>query len=106
MPRLHENITICADSNMECVNRVKNEILAGTNDTFKCDCPYGCHDIKFDMELSSTPIFNELAEQKGLFSKNATILHVYYQRGFYRSQDKDELIGFTEFLCKFFFFLN
>lgn len=101
MPRPDENVTICGRSEDKCVSRVRDEIHVGTNDTFKCNCPYGCHDIKFDMELSSTPIFGEAPhiKNKGLSAGNASILHVYYQRGFYRSQDKKELIGFTEFLC-------
>lgn len=102
MPRIHENVTICGRSEVECVDRVRDEIHVGTNTSFKCKCPYGCHDIKFEMELSSTPIFEAapLIKKEGLLSGNASILQVYYQRGFYRSQDKKELIGFTEFLCK------
>lgn len=91
---------MCDHSDLECVNRVRDELHAGMTDSFKCDCPYGCHDIKFDMELSSTPIFKDLMKKKGVLAENASILQVYYQRGFYRSQDREELIGFTEFLCE------
>lgn len=28
-------------------------------------------------------------------------MHVYYESSYYRSSSKEELIGFTEFLCEF-----
>lgn len=103
MPRIHPNITICGRANNGCVEKLRHEIHVGTNDSFKCDCPYGCHDIKFEMELSSTPIVDKVLPvvgKVGHSASNTSILQVYYKRGYYRSQDKEELIGFTEFLCK------
>lgn len=60
------------------------------------------------MELSAAPIFEEapLVKKNGLTAGNTSILEVYYQRGYYRSQDKEELIGFTEFLCKYIIYLR
>lgn len=102
MPRLDKNITICGIKDAECVNNVKQELQLGQNDSFKCDCFYGCDAIKFDMGFSATPIYGEspIIRRKGLSVGNTSILHVYYQRGYYRGSDKEELIGFTEFLCK------
>lgn len=101
MPRL-ENITICGRKDAECVNNVKEELQLGLNDSFKCDCFYGCDAIKFDMGFSATPIYGKspIIRRNGLNVENTSILHVYYQRGYYRGSDKEELIGFTEFLCK------
>lgn len=31
------------------MNNVKEELQLGPNDSFKCDCFYGCYAIKFDM---------------------------------------------------------
>lgn len=61
--------------------------------------------IKYEMGLSSTPIFQKSAFVKkwNITTENTGVLHVYYQNTFYRSQNKEELIGFTEFLCKYFF---
>lgn len=33
------------------------------------------------------------------FSKNLAVMHIYYEDNFFRSNTKEELIGFTEFLC-------
>lgn len=102
MPRLYTNITICGLSRLNCVQNVQQEFLMGRNDSFKCDCYYGCNGIKFDMALSATPIFENapFLKRKGVTAANTSILNVYYQRGSYRGQNKEELIGFTEFLCK------
>lgn len=103
MPRLDHNISICGLSNSKCISYVQRELLSGMNDSFKCECYYGCDAIKFDMGFSATPIFQDapFLSKSNLTASNASILHVFYQRGYYRGQSKEELIGFTEFLCKF-----
>lgn len=103
MPRPHHNMTICGHADAECVDRVKMEIQTATNDSFKCNCPYGCHAIKYEMGLSATPIFDQapILRKRNLSTENTAILHVYYQSSYYPSQNKEELIGFTEFLCEF-----
>lgn len=103
MPRLNRNISICGLSNSKCISHVQRELLLGTNDSFKCECYYGCDAIKFDMGFSATPIFKDapFLSKRNLTASNTSILHVFYQRLYYRGQNKEELIGFTEFLCKF-----
>lgn len=95
MPRIDNNITVCGRKNSECVKNVKNELQLGLNVSFKCDCYYGCDAIKFDMGFSATPIYGNspIIKRKGLDVLNTSILHVYYQRGYYRGSDKEELIG-------------
>lgn len=81
MPRLLPNISICGRLENDCIQKLRDEIHVGSNSSFKCVCPYGCHDIKFEMELSSTPIF-ECAPQikkSGLSAGNASILQgIFY----------------------------
>lgn len=103
MPRRHHNMTICGRSDSACVSKVKKEIRSDRNDSFRCDCLYACHAIKYEMSLSSTPIFNQtpLLRSSGVDAENAAILHIYYQSSYHRSQKKEQLVGLTEFLCKF-----
>lgn len=102
MPRPHRNMKICGRTDSECVDKVRLELQLAMNDGFQCDFPYGFNAIKYDMSLSSIPIFDRapILKKNHLLYKNAAILHVYYQSTFYRSENKQELIGFTEFLCK------
>lgn len=102
MPRRHHNVTICGQSNYQCVDSVKHAIRSKRNDSFSCHCLYGCHAIKYEMSLSSTPIFNQanILTNNGISAENVAILHVYYQSTVYRSQKKEQLVGLTEFLCK------
>lgn len=34
------------------------------------------------------------------FRSSIAVVHIYYEESFFRSYTKEELIGFTEFLCK------
>lgn len=102
MPRRHHNITICGQSDSKCVKNVKNAIQTRKNDTFRCNCLYGCHAIKYEMGLSATPIFDQasILKNKKISAADVAILHVYYQSTVYRSQKKEQLVGLTEFLCE------
>lgn len=101
MPRPHRNLTICGRSDYACVHKTKHNIRSVRNESFRCYCLYACHAIKYEMGLSSTPIFDRapLVIKNNLTAENAAILHVYYQSSFYRSQNKEQLVGLTEFLC-------
>lgn len=57
--------------------------------------------------FSATPIYGKspIIKRKGLSMGNTFILHLYYQRGYYRGSDKEELIGFTEFLFSMWFYI-
>lgn len=99
MPRFHHNITVCGHSDAKCVDTVREEIQADENDEI---CQNGCHAINYEMALSSTPILEQapILKKMGIVGKNAGILHVYYQNSYYRSQNKEQFTGLTEFLCK------
>lgn len=103
MPRPHHNLTICGQSDSACIDKVKTEIRSEKNESFLCDCLYGCHALRYEMSLSSTPIFNQapLLKNSGVDAENAAILHIYYQSSYHRSQKKEQLVGLTEFLCNF-----
>lgn len=106
MPRPYHNVTICGRSDAVCISGVKKEIRSAQNDSFRCDCLYACHAIKYEMSLSSTPIFTQtpILRNTGVDANNAAILHIYYQSSYYRSQKKEQLVGLTEFLCNDFSF--
>lgn len=108
MPRPHRNVTICGRSDAACIGAVKKEIRSARNDSFRCDCLYACHAIKYEMSLSATPIFNRapILRNSGVDAQNAAILHIYYQSSYYRSHKKEQLVGLTEFLCKFSLFCS
>lgn len=102
MPRFSSNVTICGHLNAECVEKVLYEINTARNQSFNCGCYYGCDAIKYEMSFSSNPIFADtpFLKQNRLTAQNVSVLQVYYQRSYFRGQKIEELIGFTEFLCK------
>lgn len=55
------------------------------------------------MGTTATPIFQNapFLKKKNLTASNIAILHVFFQYGYYSSQIKEELIGFTDFLCTY-----
>lgn len=101
MPRFHDDITICGRSDDGCVNEVTRALESKTNKSFVCECLPGCYAINYDTEISLTPLLarSPLLQQRGLDPSNTAIAHIYYKDFSVRSQKKEELIGFTEFLC-------
>lgn len=103
MPRFDDNTIICGRSDNDCVNRVTELLKLKTNDSFQCECLPGCFAINYDTEMSFTKLIagSPLLQFHRLHDRNAAIVHVYYKGNSFRSQRKDELIGFTEFLCEY-----
>lgn len=101
MPRFEDNITICGRSNDICVDYIKNQIQGQSNESFICNCLPGCFEVNYDSEVSMAPIFQQtpILAKRNLFGPNISVAHMFYKKNFFRSQKKDELIGFTEFLC-------
>lgn len=106
MPRFDEQTIICGRSDNDCVNRVTELLKLKTNASFQCECLPGCFAINYDTEMSFSKLIagSPLLQQHHLHERNAAIAHFYYRGNSFRSQRKDELIGFTEFLCKHSFF--
>lgn len=105
MFRPNHNIPICGQENAKCVDEVGRELLSRRNVSFICECYPGCDSVKFDMGTTATPIFQNapFLKKKNLTASNIAILHVFFQYGYYSSQIKEELIGFTDFLCTYLF---
>lgn len=85
---------------------VDREIRIKENASFRCnDCLTGCYAINYDSAFSTAKIFNKIPflRQNKLDPKNIAIVHVYYSQSTFRSQQKEELVGFTDFLCKIFY---
>lgn len=103
MPRLYRNISICGPTEFKCVDRVKNEIHLKRNSSFECShCLSGCFALNYDPAFSTARIFERdpfLLKHK-LDAENVAILHTYYAASSFRSQKKEEFVGFADFLCK------
>lgn len=104
MPRLHENINICGSSQAECVSVVRKELRKKNNESFICDCLLGCWSINYKTELSITHLFERspLLQDYASNKSSLAVLHAYFKDAHFRSSKKEEYIGFTEFLCKYF----
>lgn len=72
------------------------------NDSFSCNCLPGCFELTYDTEVSTAPLLpNEaLLKDSGITAQNVSIMHIFYENSYFRSQSKGEILGFTEFLCK------
>lgn len=103
MPRFVDDITICGRVDDACVEDVTEQLNAQKNSSFVCDCLPGCFEINYDAEVSMAPILREapILKKRGLSEPNVSVAHIFYKNNFFRSQKKDELIGFTEFLCEY-----
>lgn len=103
MPRIHSNITICSYSDYECAKKVERELLIKRDPRFKCEqCLSGCFAINYENTFSTAKLFDKspyFAHNK-IDPNNVAFLHIYYARSTFRSQTKEELVGFTDFLCK------
>lgn len=102
MPRFTDDIVICGRTDDSCVDDVTARINAQKNESFICECLPACFEINYDASVSMAPILHEapILKQNGHQEQNVSVMHIYYQKNYFRSQKKDELIGFTEFLCE------
>lgn len=101
MPRLYKNINICGPTDFECVKRVNNEIYLKQNASFECShCLSGCFALNYNPSFSTAKIFERDAFllSNNLDAKNVAILHTYYAASSFRSQKKEEFVGFADFL--------
>lgn len=101
MPRLYQNINICGPSEFECVKRVNNEIHLKRNSSFECGhCLSGCFALNYNPAFSTAKIFerDSFLLNNNLDAENIAILHTYYATSSFRSQKKEEFVGFADFL--------
>lgn len=100
MPRFYDDITICGRADEECVERTTRNIQEHNSTDFDCNCLPACVEVSYDSELSMAPLLPEapILKKQGLLGPNVSVMHIFYKHNYFRSQKKDELIGFTEFL--------
>lgn len=109
MPRINVNTKICNRAESKCYNPIRISIERGDNTQYRCKCMPGCDELNYFGEQSSAPL-----ETTNFFQKDASkiksypietikrdigIVQIFYADSFFRAYVKEELIGFTEFLC-------
>lgn len=102
-PREHGNISICGVTDISCVRMIDQQMISERNESFKCDhCLAGCFAINYDTTYSTGKIFEKIPfiRRNNLLTENVAIVHIYYGQSTFRSQHREELVGFTDFLCK------
>lgn len=109
MPRIEPDINICGPVDWQCYDDVKDAMDLGVSKNFTCTCIPACFGINYDTETSVSRLLDNshgirekmLREMPSEYrQKNIAVLQIYYKENFFRSQNKEELIGFTEFLCE------
>lgn len=109
MPRIAPDLNICGPIDWECFEDVKENIDLGMNHSFTCSCMPACYGITYDTELTMSKLLdNSYSIREPILRRmtpeyrrnNIAVLQIFYKENLFRSQNKDELIGFTEFLCK------
>lgn len=117
MPRIAPDLKICGPIDWSCYEDVKDAMDLRLNDSFTCSCMPSCYAVSYDTEISISKLLERSygIREKMLRSmttdyvkENIAVVQIYYKESLFRSQNKEELIGFTEFLCKrfrcFYFF--
>lgn len=102
MPRPYADINICGRQENGCVYEVTKQLQLQRNASFICDCLPGCSSISYESEVSMARIMpgSMLMRKYRLNESSTGILHVFFRERYFRSQKREEIIGFTEFLCK------
>lgn len=132
MPRLHNDTNICNQKDFKCYNRLSTVADLGIDDSITCKCMPGCFEINYKPSVYISELGNgsymmrerELTEKdlqrlvyirsiywslKEFFFENRksiAVVHIYYEESYFRSFTKEELIGFTEFLCRLYAHLD
>lgn len=81
---------------------VDREIQLKQNSSFKCShCFTGCFQLNYDSSFSTAKIYDRVPflQKRNLNPKDISIVHIYYGQSTFRAHKKDELVGFTDFLC-------
>lgn len=103
LPRLIDDITICGRSDDVCVRHVTTQIAAQTNSSYECDCLPGCFELTYDGQVSMAPMLDNttILRNQNFSAPNVSVLHIFYKKKTLRSERKEELVGFTDFLCRY-----
>lgn len=111
MPKIYDDIKICSRQDASCYEKIRIAIELQDNTSLSCTCLPGCYEISYQRELTTSALGNKDSHVIKLefmqnipyeYAKdNIAILHIFFLDTSFRSYTKGELIGFTEFLCKF-----
>lgn len=109
LPIIREDVNICGGADQLCVQNVMHMIESKTNDSFMCNCLPSCYAINYEAAISAAPILTQASHSHVEYKSSVlsshdvsdlAILNIFFMENSFRSQIKEELIGFTEFLCK------
>lgn len=99
MPKTDHNVSICGTKDIRCVIDTYRYLKSKK---VSCDCLPGCFELSYQSEISMSPL-NQNAKnfhQNHLDVDDLAVLHIFFREHYFRSQKKQELITFTELLCK------
>lgn len=115
LPKIDPNTTICSPAKSKCTQDVQRK-MESADENITCEnCAPACYELSYDTVITSTELvngnFTTREDIPEMFFKHElergesdlAIVHIYYGNNFFRSTVKEELFGFTEFLCEFFF---
>lgn len=100
MPKMNEKMSICGRNDQPCVATTSKKIQDKINSHYACECLPGCFSLSYSSEISMAPL-NEHAEVFDAMHVNANnmaVLHVFFNEHYFRSQQKEELVSFSDFL--------
>lgn len=107
MPRWNDSASVCGHTDAKCSRSVRLAIENVHNRTFECDCLPGCFEISYRADVSTAllgsgfrmpdPVLNRTPTAYA--RDNLVMMHFYYDHKYFRGEQKEELLGFTEFLC-------
>lgn len=97
MPKVDPYVPTCGNQATECIAKVSKYVSAKN---FSCDCLPGCFALSYSQKVSISPLNlkAEVFKDKHLNGENMTILHVYYDDYYFRSQNIEEFVDFSDFL--------
>lgn len=117
LPKVDPNSTICGPKDNKCTREVQRK-MESADKNISCEiCAPACYELGYDTVITSTQLVKGnfitkedlpdkfFAEDLDGGESDLAIVHFYYGNNFFRSIDKEELFGFTEFLCEFFILL-
>ncbi|XP_011645500.1 pickpocket protein 28-like [Pogonomyrmex barbatus] len=117
MPK-SSNTPICGKKDDPCAKRARramevklyDEDLTNSNVTKipSCNCWPGCFEINYRIELSQNKLIPTFQTAKryvkknmNYFTENMAVVHLFFVDSQFTKHIKNELFGFTEFLCRY-----
>lgn len=105
MPKIYNDVNICGRTDDECISHMRSIQKLKVNQSVDCDCLPSCNIIEFQAEVSSAPILNPVPLLPNLSTQeieNISILQIFFRENSFWAKKREEIFGFTQFLCKFY----